>query len=110
MQLPKEINTANIIGSKEFKKEIHEELVVSPLAVEVYGDSIIELPEEVSPMSEKFQDSYHYKFFNSSMLDTQLVIDFEQPDSSPHILGIQQVIDYEQPPKLSNTLPSILDI
>lgn len=50
MKLPKEINTANIIGSKEFKKEIHEELVVFPLTVEVSGDSLIELPEEVSAM------------------------------------------------------------
>ena len=85
---------------------------MSFLAVEVSRDSLIELPEEVSAMSGKFQDSYHYKFFNSStsMLDTQLVIDFEHPDSSPRILGIQQVIDFEQPPKLSNTLPSILDI
>lgn len=85
---------------------------MSPLTVEVSGDSLIELLEEVSAMPRKFQDSYHYKFFNSStsMLDTQLVIDFEHPNSSPHILGIQQVIDFEQPPKLSNTLSSILDI
>jgi hypothetical protein len=89
MELPKEVNIANIKCPKEFAKEVHEKSVMPPLFVKVYGDSLIELPEKISAMLGEFQDSYHSNFTNFStfMLDTQLVIDFEQHselhDSSP---------------------------
>jgi hypothetical protein len=60
-----------------------------------------------------FQDNFHYEFPNSSiyMLNTQLVIDFEQSSelsySSSRMLDIYHVIDFEQPP---NLLTSMLNI
>lgn len=63
---------------------------LSPLFVKVSGDSLVELPEKISAMLGEFQDSCHSKFTNFStfMLDTQLVLDFEQhselQDSSPY--------------------------
>ena len=65
-------------------------------------------------MSGVFQDNFHYEFSNSSiyMLNTQLVIDFEQsselPYSSPLMLDIHHIIDFEQPPNLPNALTSML--
>jgi len=92
--LPKKVNIANIIGPKDFENGVCEELVVSLLVVEVYGDSLVELFEEVSAILEEFQDSCHSKCPNSStsMLNTQLVINFkkafELPNSSISMLDI----------------------
>jgi hypothetical protein len=54
VELSKKLNIANIIGPNEFEKEIHKESVVSLLAVKVYEDFLVELPEEVSAMLEEF--------------------------------------------------------
>jgi hypothetical protein len=114
--LPKKVNIANIIGSKDFENGVHEKLVVSLLVVKVYKDSLVELLEEVSAILKEFQDSCHFKFPNSStsMLNTQLVIDFkkpfELPNSSISMLDIQHAIDFKQPPKLSNVLSPVLEI
>jgi hypothetical protein len=96
--LPKKVNIANIIGSKDFENGVHGKLVVSFLVVKVYRDSLVELLEEVSAMTREFKDNFHYEFPNSltSILDTQLVINFEQPskliDSSPTMLDVQRII------------------
>ena len=50
--LPKKVNITNIICPKDFENGVHEELVVSLLVVEVYGDSLVELLEEVSEILE----------------------------------------------------------
>jgi len=64
VKLPKEVNMANIIGSKKFEKEVHEELVMSFLVVIFLGDSLVELPKEVSAMSREFQDSFYFEFLS----------------------------------------------
>jgi hypothetical protein len=62
VKLHKEVNMANIIGPKKFEKEVYEESVMSFLVVIFLGDSLVELPKEVSAMSREFQDSFHFEF------------------------------------------------
>ena len=54
VELSKKLNIANIIGPNEFEKEINKESVMSLLAVKVYEDFLVELPEEVSAMLGEF--------------------------------------------------------
>jgi hypothetical protein len=114
VEQPKKVNMINIIGPKEFKNKVLSHLVVSHnmvnnslvvnesvvshLVLGAFGDSLVELLEEVSAMTREFKDNFHYEFPNSltSILDTQLVINFEQPskliDSSPTMLDVQRII------------------
>ena len=45
---------------------------MSHLVVGAFGDSLVELPEEISAMMREFQDNFHYDFPNSltTILDT----------------------------------------
>jgi len=70
-------NELNIISSREFEKEVHEEYVVFVLvAKEVIENSSDEPPKELSVVLKEFQDIFSFELFDAipSMRDIQHVI------------------------------------